>query len=278
MTKEEIIKIEKDKIKPVSIEGDAVLRGEIASANSHLPDLIFYPCLHPPALTHPYLSSYCHLCGKERIMLKKVDEDDEHYIYKEVKKFVSTGGRHYTIYALTDNQDYEIISAKGHYHTPADDLLVIENAGQLKILRAYVLWETEATVHGSWKLRKHQTLIIYEKLNLPPKYKVADFSDGSYVGITYKIVELETGKIIDARLSERYVLIDRNEIDFAEKELEHFIRLGRYIGDDDKNKNKNIYILKDRNELKSLSDDECYIARIRPKALSVFAKMRYKFI
>ncbi len=126
-----------------------------------------------------------------RKVYKIVGEDEDHYILQEVS-VVTLGGRSDGIIELDHDEIPMMLTSKGWYCTPTPDLVVVFNHGWVSVYRGKIVEETPATVHGAWKIcRRQLMLIIKQYSNVPPKYLVYTYSDGSYDGCTVLIKTID---------------------------------------------------------------------------------------
>ena len=140
-----------------------------------------------------------------RKVYKIIGEDKDSYILQEVS-VVTLGGRCDGIIELDHDEIPMMLTSKGWYCTPADDLVVVFNHGEVSVYRGKIVEETPATVHGAWKIRRNQLMLIIKQYsNVLPKYLVYTYSDGSYSGCTVLIKTIDDNKTVYQHFDRYYI-------------------------------------------------------------------------
>lgn len=103
---------------------------------------------------------------------------NEYYIFShDLKRFLKKnivfyGGRGGEYFVLEDDEEFEILTSNGTYFV-FDDITVIRNHGTYDI-KGKLVFTAPATVHGYWKMRYNQEIVITKKLdkNKSKKYSI----------------------------------------------------------------------------------------------------------
>lgn len=191
--------------------------------------------------------------------------EDGKYIQRTIRYVIKNGE---VKQEQISNWDLEFsLTSNSRYRKIDNDLFILELCGRADFYRC-----EDYDVKRKW-------LGIKLKQNAEPKYLIWSINDGSYAGICYQIRDIATNRLIFKRDSNRYLFINRYEIQKVKKQecydavkKQTFICIGKYIGSDNKHHGKRIYLtldLSDKLRNYNLQENEFFVARAYEKCLKV---------